>query len=35
MGDGRAGWRRSGFSDTEIGRELGMTRQAVQQRWPR
>lgn len=29
------GWRRSGFSDAQIGRELGVTKQAVQQRWPR
>lgn len=30
-----AGWRRFGFSDSQIGRELGITKQAVQQRWPR
>jgi hypothetical protein len=30
-----AGWRDSGFSDSTIGRELGVTKQAVQQRWPR
>jgi DNA-directed RNA polymerase specialized sigma24 family protein len=30
-----AGWRLSGFSDAQIGRELGVTKQAVQQRWPR
>lgn len=30
-----AGWRETGFSDTEIGRELGVSKQAVQQRWPR
>lgn len=30
-----AGWRRLGFSDTQIGRELGVSKQAVQQRWPR
>jgi hypothetical protein len=30
-----AGWRENGFSDTQIGRELGVTKQAVQQRWPR
>ena len=30
-----AGLRRSGFSDTDIGRELGVTKQAVQKRWPR
>jgi hypothetical protein len=30
-----AGWRESGFSDTQIGRELCVTKQAVAQRWPR
>jgi hypothetical protein len=30
-----AGWRESGFSDGRIGEELGVTKQAVQQRWPR
>lgn len=30
-----AGWRSSGFSDGEIGAPLGITKQAVQQRWPR
>lgn len=30
-----AGWRRTGYSDAQIGRELGVTKQAVQQRWPR
>lgn len=30
-----AGWRASGFSDAQIGRELGVSKQAVQQRWPR
>lgn len=30
-----AGLRASGYSDTDIGRELGVTKQAVQQRWPR
>lgn len=30
-----AGWRDCGFSDSQIGRELGVTKQAVQQRWPR
>lgn len=30
-----AGYRRSGFSDADIGRELGVSKQAVQQRWPR
>ncbi|MGC2652118.1 MAG: hypothetical protein WA317_00625 [Mycobacterium sp.] len=30
-----AGWRDSGFSDSQIGRELGVTKQAVQKRWPR
>lgn len=28
-------WRRTGYSDREIGRELGVTKQAVQKRWPR
>lgn len=30
-----AGWRRMGFSDSDIGREVGISKQAVQQRWPR
>jgi hypothetical protein len=30
-----AGWRRLQFSDSQIGAELGVTKQAVQQRWPR
>lgn len=30
-----AGWRAAGASDAQIGRELGVTKQAVQQRWPR
>jgi hypothetical protein len=30
-----AGWRAARFSDAQIGRELGVTKQAVQQRWPR
>jgi hypothetical protein len=30
-----AGWRRAGFSDSDIGEVLGTTKQAVQQRWPR
>lgn len=30
-----AGWRSVGYSDARIGRELGVTKQAVQQRWPR
>lgn len=30
-----AGIRESGATDAQIGRELGVTRQAVQQRWPR
>lgn len=30
-----AGLRASGFSDGEIGAELGVTKQAVQDRWPR
>jgi hypothetical protein len=30
------GWRQSGFTDEEIGRELGpITKQAVSKRWPR
>jgi hypothetical protein len=29
------GIRSSGFTDREIGKELGTTRQAVEQRWPR
>jgi hypothetical protein len=32
---GVAGWRAAGFSDAQIGRELGVTKQAVQKRWPR
>jgi hypothetical protein len=34
-GDAVAGWRRSGFSDADIGAVLGVTKQAVAQRWPR
>lgn len=30
-----AGWRAAGTTDTQIGSELGVTKQAVQQRWPR
>jgi hypothetical protein len=30
-----AGIRESGFTDREIGAALGMSRQAVEQRWPR
>src|SRR5262245_16477215 len=30
-----AGLRRTGYTDGQIGRELGITKQAVQQRWPR
>jgi hypothetical protein len=30
-----AGLRRSGFLDREIGHVLGVSRQAVEQRWPR
>lgn len=33
--DAVAGWRRLGFTDSQIGRELGVTKQAVQKRWPR
>jgi|tagenome__1003787_1003787.scaffolds.fasta_scaffold20973241_3 hypothetical protein len=29
------GWRAAGISDAAIGRELGVTKQAVAQRWPR
>jgi hypothetical protein len=29
------GLRRGGATDVQIGEALGMTRQAVQQRWPR
>lgn len=29
-----AGWRRN-HTDAQIGRELGVTKQAVQKRWPR
>jgi DNA-directed RNA polymerase specialized sigma24 family protein len=29
------GLRAVGFSDGEVGRELGVSRQAVRQRWPR
>lgn len=27
--------RQTGYTDVQIGAELGMTRQAVQQKWPR
>jgi hypothetical protein len=30
-----AGLRQSGFTDTEIGDALGVTKQSVQRRWPR
>lgn len=30
-----AGWRASGFTDADIGAALGVSKQAVQQRWPR
>lgn len=30
-----AGLRASGFTDRDLGRQLGMTRQAIEQRWPR
>lgn len=29
------GWRAAGITDAQIGRELGVTKQAVQKRWPR
>lgn len=29
------GWRSTGATDGQIGREMGITRQAVQKRWPR
>lgn len=29
------GWRAAGYSDVQIGRELGVSRQAIQKRWPR
>lgn len=29
------GLRRTGFSDSDIGAELGCTKQAIAQRWPR
>lgn len=35
MTEAVAGWRASGFTDAQIGRELGVTRQAVAKRWPR
>lgn len=35
LGDAVVGWRAAGISDAQIGRELGVTKQAVQQRWPR
>ena len=28
-------WRQAGFSDSKIGAELGVSKQAVQRRWPR
>jgi len=30
-----AGLRRSGYTDGQIGDQLGITKQAVQKRWPR
>ena len=30
-----ASYRQAGFSDSQIGAELGVTKQAVQKRWPR
>ena len=33
--DAIEGMRQHGITDREIGEQLGMTRQAVQQRWPR
>lgn len=33
--DAVAGWREHGFTDRDIGRELGITRQGVEKRWPR
>ncbi len=29
-----AGWRATGYSDAQIADQLGVTRQAVRQRWP-
>jgi hypothetical protein len=30
-----AGWRGAGYTDGQIGDQLGITRQAIQFRWPR
>ena len=30
-----AGLRRTGYSDTDIGRQLGVKKQSVAERWPR
>lgn len=35
LGKAVAGLRERGFTDVMIGEQLGMSRQAVQQRWPR
>jgi electron transfer flavoprotein alpha subunit len=35
MGKAVQALREHGYTDVQIGEQLGMTRQAVQQRWPR